>query len=250
MAKTSALPLLAGGAALLLLSNSKKKSGLANLKTSWADYGILVDKDCSTVNVTNTRLFHSFVNVGFRELVAANPSITLVEISDALFYKVAPKCSGFPNEPESGSVTDLYMSIASLVDRLMILSGKKTADKDIKLGSGSGDDYAKIADWHQKWHNYPSPTLPPAPANQVAFSSDLSRFKIGPDWYEETVLPFVIEAAAEGRIDTALEDFMGRGVAFGRLIVAISELPKDAPRVQAFLAELEDAIQEAKEEVG
>jgi hypothetical protein len=239
MAKGAAIPLIAGGAALLLLSKGKKKTS-----TTRKTWGVRVNSDCSSVEIVDKERFYAFLNTGFRELADADPNLTFIQISDALFYEVAPHCTGFPGQPESGPVADLYAHITTVVGRLMI------ADARFKMPSlgalmGEAEDVS-LTDWYRKWHNYPSSSLPTTPPSEVAFSSDLSRFKIGPDWYDKTVVPFVTEAAAEGRLDTVLTDFMERGVAHGRLVTAISELPKTSPAVKTFLAEVEDAIQEAK----
>lgn len=243
--KSSALPIVAGGAALLLLSSSKKKKKKSSGPRS--RWGVSVSKDCNTVTVVNQDLFNQFLYGAYDELVSIDPSLTLIQITDALFGEVAPTCSGFPEQPESSEIAELYAVIARAVGSYLV------TDSRTKDSIGSLIDEAteiSFVDWYIGWRNYPSPEIPDKPSNQVAFSSDLSGYDIGPSWFEENVRPFVQNGQNEGWIDSAYEKFIdSAGVMVGRFIMPIKELPQDVPSVKDFLSKVEEAIQAATAEV-
>src|SRR5690606_4193050 len=114
--KTSTLPLLAGGAAVVLLSRSKKKSK----KSNGSRWGVKVSADCKSVTITDSKLFHQFMYGAFHELVEIDPTLSLIQMSDALFGDVAPNCTGFPGEPESAEVAELYAIIARNIGQYMV----------------------------------------------------------------------------------------------------------------------------------
>ena len=90
MAK-SALPLIVGaGAAAILLS--KKKSGKAKGGVA-GRWGVRVSSDCQTVDIVDPELFNQFLFGAFNELVETDPSLSLIQMTDALFGDVAPGCS-------------------------------------------------------------------------------------------------------------------------------------------------------------
>jgi hypothetical protein len=246
MAKNSALPIVAGGAAVLLLASGKKKRKRPSGKkrTRW---GVRISSDCNTVEVVNQKLFNQFLYGAYDELISVDPSLTLIQVTDALFGEVAPDCSGFPEEPESAEIAELYAVLARAIASFM------STDPRTKDSIGTLLDEAtnvSFVDWYRWWRNYPSPDLPDAPSAQVAFSSDLSNYKIGENWFEEIVRPFVQEAYEAGRIESAYEDFVNNlGVQVGRFTMPISELPPDTPTVKDFLKKLQDAITAASAEV-
>jgi len=245
MAKNSALPLVAGGAALLLLGG-KKKSKKKKSSSSNVRWGVRVSKDCQKVEIVDPAYFDNFLRGAYEELIEIDSSLTLIQISDALFGEVAPNCSGFPETPESAEVAELYAVIARAVGAQLV------QDPRTKDSIGSLVDEAtqiSFTDWYRAWRNYPSPETPSAPSGQVVFSSDLTTYKIGDSWYEEIVVPFVRAAKSEGRIDVAFQDFVEKaGVQVGQFVVPINELPQDSAAVEAFLSDLETAIQTAKQE--
>lgn len=242
--KTSALPLVAGGAALLFLTSGKKKKKSSGKRSRW---GVSVSKNCNTVRVVNQDLFDQFLYGAYEELVSIDSSLTLIQITDSLFGEVAPECSGFPEQPESSEIAELYAVIARAVGSYLV------TDHRTKDSMGSLLDEAtqiSFVDWYRGWRNYPSPDIPDRPSNQVAFSSDMTDYDIGPNWFEETIRPFVQRGQGEGWLDSAYENFVGTaGVMVGRFVMPIEELPQDVPTVQDFLAKLEVAIQTASAEV-
>ncbi len=245
MAKSSsALPILAGGAALILLSGGKKKRKKSGGGSSGGvRWGIRVSGDCKTVDVVDAKLFNQFMYGAFHELVEADPTLTLIQMTDALFGDIAPQCSGFPEEPESDQVAELYAVIARNIGHFMVEDPRV----DLTVG-GLIDEATRITflDWYRAWRNYPSSEVPIAPQDQVSFSSDLSTYEIGPDWYEKTVLPFVGQAGVEGRLETAFQDFVAnRGVKVGQFVMSIAELPQGGEAVEHFLDQLEEAIEKA-----
>lgn len=244
--KSSALPLVAGGAALLFLSSGKKKKK----KTSSAPrsrWGVKISKDCSSVEIVDPDAFQNFILGAYMELVDVDSSLSLIQITDALFGEVAPDCSGFPENPESEEIAELYAVIArNLAPHL----AKDPRTKD-SIGSLI-DETTNISftDWYRAWRNYPSAEVPDGPSGQVVFSSDMTDYAIGDSWFEEFVRPFVQKEQEDGRLEFAFDDFVNNiGVKVGRFMTPINELPQEAPTVQDFLAKLASAIQRATDEV-
>jgi len=241
--KSSALPILAGGAALLLMSGKKKKKKSSN-PSRW---GVKISKDCQTVKIVDPDLFNQFLYGAYDELASVDSSLRLIQITDALYGEVAPHCAGFPEDPPSSEVAELYAVIARAVGSFMVMDPRNDATMGAII-----DEATQISfiDWYRDWRNYPTADVPDTLANQVAFSSDMSGYKIGPNWFEETVRPFVQAAHDEGQLDTVLADFANnRGVLVGRFVMPIVELPQEEASTQGFIAELEAAIAKAHSEV-
>jgi len=251
MAKSSALPLLAGGAAVLLLASSGKKkkktsgSGSGSGKVRW---GVRIPKGCQEVIIDNAEIFQDFLFGAYNELIEIDPDLGVLQITDALFGEVAPHCSGFPEEPESAAIVEFYTFIARHISMFMI--------DDARLSVTAEDlanEATKVAfgDWYQQWAQYPTPEVGDIPSDQAGISGDYKKLKIGPDWYANNVRPFVEQAIKQGRADTAFEDYVAnRGILVGNIIKPISELPQDKTVVDQFLDALEEAIDKATEELG
>ena len=245
MAKsTSALPIIAAAAALVVLTDKKKKSKASGGNVRW---GVRVSPDCKAMEIVNPKLFNQFLYGAFDELVSADPSLTLIQMTDALFGDVAPNCAWFPEEPESEHVAELYAVIARGMGQFMV------TDPRVDLTAGGMIDQAtqiSFTDWYRNWRNYPSSELPDGPSDEVSFSSDFTTYVIGSNWYANTLFPFVQEAARNGRIDSAYNDFVAnRGVLVGQFVQPILELPDDAAAVEHFLDALEEAVEQATAEV-
>lgn len=241
--KSSALPLVAGGAALLLMSGKKKKKKSGN-PSRW---GVSISKDCQTIKIVDPKLFEQFLYGAYDELASVDSSLRLIQITDALYGEVAPNCAGFPEDPSSAEIAELYAVIARAVGSFMVADPRNDATMGAII-----DEATQISfiDWYRAWRNYPTAAVPDPLANQVAFSSDMSGYKVGPNWFEETVRPFVQAAHDEGRIDTVLVDFANnRGVLVGKFVMPISELPTEEASTQGFMAELDAAIAQAHSEV-
>lgn len=244
MAK-SALPIIAaGGAALLLTSSGGKKKGKKGKRGRW---GVGVSKDCKTITVYNSDLLMDFLFNAYKELIEADPDLKALQITDALFGDILPNCSGFPERPESPAVVEFYAFIARHVSMFMVddpsisVTPKDMVDEATSIAFG---------DWYTQWRDYPTPELPSAPSDQVAFSSDFSSYKIGKDWYNNNIKPFVASELSDGRSDSIFEDYVdNRGVQVGKFVRVISNLPEDKKSVQEFLDKLEDAIDKAMDEV-
>jgi hypothetical protein len=241
--KSSALPLVAGGAALLLMSGKKKKKKSGN-DSRW---GVSISSDCNTVSIVDPGLFDQFLYGAYDELASVDSGLRLIQITDALFGEVAPQCSGFPEQPESAEIAELYAVIARAVGSFMIVDPRNS-----ETAGSIIDDATQISfiDWYRDWRNYPTSDVPDTLANQVAFASDMSNYKIGENWYEETVRPFVQAAHDEGRLEVAFADFANnRGVLVGKFVMPISGLPQSEVSTGAFINELEAAISQASSEV-
>lgn len=238
-----ALPIVAGGAAALILTSKKRK----NKKSKRSRWGVAVSNNCQTVTVVKPDLFNNFLYGAYEELISVDPTLTLIQVSDALFGEVAPDCSGFPEEPESPEIAELYAVIAQAIASFM------ARDPRTKDSIGTLIDEATriyFVDWYRYWINYPSPNIPDAPSGQVVFSTDYSQYKIGENWYNDVIIPFVEEASSQGRLDTVLSDFINNiGVQVGQFTVPVSDLPQEKESVQDFLLKLDKALNKAESEV-
>lgn len=247
MAKSSALIPLAAGAAVVAIaaSSSKKKKKKSLGKTRW---GVRISNDCQVVDIVDGDLFEKFMLGAFNELVEADASLTLLQMTDALFGDIAPHCSGFPERPESADVAELFTVIARRVAQYMM------EDPRVKVKAADlmdAETVAHFTDWYRAWRNYPSADIPAAPKEHVSFASDYSDYTIGPKWYENTVVPFVVAAAKDGTLATAAEDFVkSLGVLVGKFIIPIDELPKDKESVKDFYDKISKAVNTAIAEVG
>ncbi len=244
MAKnSSALPIIAGGAALLLVSGKKKRKKSGN-PSRW---GVSISKDCQTVKIVDPKLFDQFLFGAYDELAAIDSSLRLIQITDSLYGEIAPDCAGFPEDPQSSEIAELYAVIARAVGSFMVMDPRNDATMGAII-----DEATQISfiDWYRAWRNYPTSDVPDILANQVAFASDMSSYIVGPNWFEETVRPFVQAAHDESRLDTVVVDFANnRGVLVGKFVMPIVELPPDEASVNAFMAELDAAMQKATSEV-
>lgn len=239
MAK-SAAPVLLGVGAVAVLATSKKK------KKKRGHWGIYVSKDCQRVEITNQLLFRDFLLGGYKELIDADSELDIFQIADAMFGEVAPHCAPFPENPESVGLVELYGIIVKAI------TGFMAADRNPKIMSMLNDPRAKeFAQWYEYWKNPPDSELPEVPSNEVGFSSDYSQYKIGKQWYEKTVLPFIQPMVRAGTTDadSLYQAFIkNRAVAVGRLILPIVDLPQDVPMVLQFLEQVQAAVEQARAE--
>ena len=244
MAKMSPIvPVAAAGAALLLMSKKKRRPSPGGTSR----FGVHVSSDCQTVVVKDKDLFLQYLIGATKELIDIDQSLTAIQLTDALFGDLAPGCSGFPEEPESGAVVELYSTIARTVTRILAYDPRVQVSSEDFIDKTTAIAYN---DWYKAWRNYPSAVVPGVPDGQVSFSSDLSSYEISPTWYENTVKPFVHEAVQQGAGDTAYESFVDqRGVLVGELVEPIAGLPEGNSVVEKFLDELESAIEHAVAEV-
>jgi len=241
--------IVAGGIAIAAASSKKKKtkrSGAHSAKSGSVRRGVRVSDNCSSVEVVSPDVFDNFTYGAYEELMAVDPSYSVFQITDALFGEVAPDCSAFPEEPESADVAELYAVIARMVTLYM--------SQDPRVEGKVGDRISEaqsvgFTDWYRSWRNYPSAQVPQAPSTVVSFSSDYSNYKIGEEWYEKVLVPFVATAKDQGRLGSVFEDFLeSHMVAFGIDRVPMSELPLDNPTVQDFMRMLEASIKSASVE--
>lgn len=228
---------------MLLMSGKKKKKKSGN----GSRWGVSISKDCQTIKIVDPKLFDQFLYGAYDELASVDSSLRLIQITDALYGEIAPNCAGFPEDPASAEIAELYAVIARAVSTFMVADPRNDATMGAII-----DEATQISfiDWYRGWRNYPTSDVPDPLANQVAFSSDMSGYKVGPNWFEETVRPFVQAAHDEGRLDTVLVDFANnRGVLVGKFVMPISELPQEEASTQGFITELEAAIAQAQSEV-
>jgi hypothetical protein len=229
---------LAGGAVALAASKKKKK------KRKRGHWGIRISKDCQMVEVTNHLLFRDFLLGGYKELIEIDPDLDIFQVTDAMFGEVAPNCAPFPEEPESAGISELYNIIVKSVTGFMV------ADQNPKILNMIDNPRAKeFVAWYAYWRNPPNSELPEIPASEVGFASDFSQYRVGKQWYAETVRPFVMALVQAGNAKNVYEEFIeNRAVSVGRMILPISELP-DVPMVVQFLEQVRAAIEQAAAEV-
>lgn len=246
MPKNSAtIPVLAGGAALLLMSGGKKKKRQA--KSGSTRWGVKVSADCQTVKFVNNIEFNKFIFGASRQLAEMDPNLTLIQISDALFGEVAPDCRGFPEDPNSSDIADLYIKIVQTVAPYLVDHMGHAAESLDELADEVTD--VNLIDWYNRWRNYPASTVPEAPSSEVAFSGDLTRYIIGKDWYQKTLVPFVAKALNEGFSDITDLFLENRGVLVGKGVIPASELPEDKGVVSKFFDYVEESVARAELEL-
>lgn len=243
--KSASIPVLAGGAALLLMANSKKKPSKRS-KVGKVRWGVRVSPDCQSAEIVDSVEFNAFIFGGSRELSEIDPTLTLIQISDALFGEVAPGCRGFPEDPNSSDIADLYMTIVQAVGPYLV-DGDHAATSLDELADEVVD--VNLIDWYNRWRNYPTSTVPEAPPSEVAFSGDLTRYIIGKDWYSKTLVPFVANALKEGISDIADLFLENRGVLVGKDVIPASELPEDKGAVSKFFDYVEESVARAELEL-
>lgn len=237
--KNSAAPLLIGGAALAVVA-SKNRRKKAKRSSHW---GVRVTSDCA-IEVVDPDLFQRFLIGSFYELTEADPNLDAFQLTDAMFGEVAWDCPIFPEPPKDRSAVDFYYTLLRSNVRNLV------GVRELEPGQiAQNPRFAEFSEWYRHWRNPPSPEIPSYPKNQAAFSSDMSHYEIGPDWYGGTIKPFVHRQIQEGRGDMAFEDAIQHlSVAVGLMIVPIANLPAEAPSVGSFVAKLDEAVNQAKME--
>lgn len=233
MAK-SALPLLLGGGAALLLMGGKKGKSIKGESV----YGVVVAKDCSQIRIVDENFFFDYLRGGYQELISKSPDMSWIDISDRLFKHVAPKCEGFPSKPKNRYIFHLYVTIArQTIINMMIDDPVKNFIKIFKA-----PQMAEYSKWYATYMEESSHQIYDAPDNMVAFSSDLEKIKIMPRFIPDVVGPFMRKAKEEGRLDSAVQDFVNsHNAQVGLKYTLISNLPKDRPAVATLYQKLEAA---------
>ncbi len=233
MAKAAA-PLLIGAGALAILAAGKKKPK--------SRFGIRVSKDCR-VEVTDEERYLAFVRGGYLDERADNPEDGPLEISESLFKDVAPHCHHFPEAPETMDIYRLYLNILGFVSTFMVDDDAIKPKEILELREELGFD---------KWANHHLERLGKMwgaiPENQVGFAKDFSEFRIGEDWEEDTLAPFVIQGKKEGLTNQQIYDaFVAKkSVMVGEFrFVRIADLPENEPKVQEFLEHIIEGIEAA-----
>jgi len=238
--KTSpVVPVLVGGAALAVVANKKKKKKKKGGKSS--HWGVRVVKGCD-IEVVDPDLFDRFLVGSFHELIDIDSTLDVFQLTDSMFGEVASGCGTFPEEPASNSSVDFYFMILKANTRALLTKGLAT-----KAEISQNPRSREFIDWYMHWRNPPSSVVPSVPDNQVGFASDFSDYIIGPDWYSQTVLPFVRDRISEG--EDLLVSFADRSaVAVGKVAMPIAQLPAGPETVIDFVDKLNAAIEQAKTE--
>lgn len=223
MAK-SAAPLLLGAGALALFA-AQKKGGTK------ARFGLRVNGKCQ-VELIDDDKYKAFLRGGYLEEIEDNPGYGPFELADALFADVAPNCHHFPEQPESMDIYRLYMNILGHVSSFLVDDGRLEPGQVLELREDS--EFAK-------WSEHNLETLGAKwgalPENQVGFAKDHSEYRVGEDWEEETLAPFVLQGKEEGLDNQEIYDaFVAKkNVMVGEhKFVRISDLPQNEPAVQEF----------------
>lgn len=235
MAK-SAAPLLLGAGALALFA-VRKKGGTK------ARFGLRVNDKCQ-VEIIDEDKYKAFLRGAYLEEIEDNPGYGPLELADVLFADVAPHCHHFPEQPESMDVYRLYMNILGYVSGFLVDDGKMEPGQILELREDS--DFAK-------WSEYNLETLGAKwgalPENQVGFAKDHSEYRIGKNWEEETLAPFVMQGKKEGLTNQEIYDAFvdKKNVMVGEhKFVRISDLPQNEPAVEEFEERIIKGIQAAE----
>ena len=223
---------------------SKKRRRYGSTKKSPEDLrGILISKDCENVTVVDKELFDKFLIGVYSKQLSADPSISLMLVTDRMFHKSAPGCWGFPHDPQSEQVADLYMNILRRAAIFMASDDRVNLNLSDAFKIMHSEDLSR---WYKRWSNYPTSIVPKPVKGHVAFSSDMTGFEIDEAWFPQTVQPFVEQARSAGELPTAYDDFVGNvGVMVGRFMYPISELPTELEATTNFLNQVAEAIETA-----
>lgn len=236
MAKSTA-PLLLGAGALALFMAQKKPAGNKRSR-----FGIRVGDNCK-VEVLDEDRYRNFLKGSYLEEIADNPEAGPLEIAEVLFADLAPTCHHFPDQPESMDIYRLYVNVLNYVTNFLMQDGKILPGDVLKIRESSG-----FNDW-SKWNlEHLGGMWGSAPEDQVAFARDFSSFRVGPDWEEDTLAPFVMEGKKQNLTNQEIFDaFVARrAVLVGEhKYVAIKELPESSPVVQEFLERIIKGIEAA-----
>ncbi len=236
MAKTTA-PLLLGAGALALFMTQKKPAG-----TGRGRFGIRVKDDCK-VEVLDVDRYRNFLKGSYLEEIADNPEAGPLEITETLFTDLAPTCNHFPDQPESMDIYRLYMNVLNYVTNFLIQDAKLLPGDMLNISKDSG-----LTDW-SKWNlEHLGGMWGAVPEDQVGFARDFSSFRVGPNWEEDTLAPFVMEGKKQNLSNQEIFDAFTarRAVLVGEhKYVAIAELPESSPVVQEFLERIIKGIEAA-----
>lgn len=217
-------PLLLGAGALALYASQKKAATKPR-------FGLLVNVHCR-VELVDEDKYKAFLRGGYLEELEENPGYGPFELAAALFSDVAPDCHHFPETPETMDVYRLYLNILGHVSNFLMNDGKLTPMQVLELRESS-----EFVQWSERNREALSGMWGAIPENQVGFAKDHSEYRVGEDWEEETLAPFVIAGKEEGLTAQEIYDaFVARkNVMVGEYkFVRISDLPQNEPAVQEF----------------
>ena len=223
MAKSVA-PLLLGAGAVALFVSQKKTPAKPR-------FGLRVNERCE-VQVLDEDKYKAFLRGGYLEELEDNPGYGPLELAAALFADVAPHCHHFPEQPESMDVYRLYLNILGRVSTLLVEDGKVEPAQILNLREES-----EFAEWSSHNEERLGAKWGAIPENQVGFAKDHSEYRVGEDWQEETLAPFVVQGKGEGLDNQEIYDaFVAKkNVMVGEhKFVRISDLPQNEPAVQEF----------------
>jgi len=223
MAKTAA-PLLLGAGAVALFVSQKKAPKKPR-------FGLRVNSHCE-VEVLDEDKYKAFLRGGYLEELEDNPGYGPLELASALFVDVAPDCHYFPEQPESMDIYRLYLNILGYMSRFLVDDGKVEPAQILHLQRDS-----EFSKWSEHNLERLGETWGAIPENQVGFAKDHSGYRVGEDWKEETLAPFVIQGKEEGLDNQEIYDaFVARRrVLVGEhKFVRIADLPQNEPAVQEF----------------
>ena len=217
-------PLLLGAGALALYVSQKKTA-------SKPRFGLLVNAHCR-VELVNGDRYKAFLRGGYLEELEDNPGAGPFELASALFADVAPHCRHFPEDSETIDIYRLYLNILGHVSNFLVDDGKMKPKQVLELREDS-----EFAQWSERNMERLSPMWGAIPEDHVGFAKDYSEYRVGSDWEEDTLAPFVIEGKEAGKTGQEIYDSFvtKRHVLVGEYkFIRISELPQDEPAVQEF----------------
>jgi len=222
MAK-SAAPLLLGAGALALF--------VAQKKVTKARFGLRVNGKCQ-VEIIDGDKYKAFLRGAYLEEIEDNPGYGPLELAGVLFADVAPHCHHFPEQPESMEIYRLYLNILGHVSTFLVDDGKLKPSQILELREDS-----EFVKWSEHNLEALSAKWGALPENQVGFAKDHSEYRIGKNWEEETLAPFVMQGKEEGLGDQEIYDafITKKSVMVGEhKFVRISDLPQNEPAVEEF----------------
>lgn len=231
MAKSSA-PILLGAGALALVVGTKKKKPKPR-------FGIQVTANCH-VDVIDEDKYRAFLRGAYLDEIADNPGAGPIQLADALFADVAPLCKHFPEDPESMDIFRLYLNILGYVSNFLVEDGRLKPKQILDLREDTD-----FLNWQERNLERLSQKWGAIPEDAVGFAKDYSEYRLGKDWEEDTLAPFVMDGKNEGMTNQEIFDafVQQRHVLVGEhKFIRIADLPSEEPAVQEFLDRIIDGI--------
>ncbi len=176
MAKKSMAPLLllGGGAAMLALSKKKKDS---------ASMGVVVNEDCSIIEIVDDEVLDARMHSVYEEQRAAGIEDPFT-IADAMAIRVAPSCRKFPEEMRTLDELEIYARGVKHATLELVREGKLSI-----VDLPQNPRAAEYGNWLEAQKT--RLTIPPPQGPEIVFIADTDEVLMGAKWMDEVFYPMM-----------------------------------------------------------